>query len=286
MIIAATYFERCTTQPGRRFDASFEALARRLSNPRIVESKKELPAVAWATFQGDHRSIATTEAVTALGLDFDDGTSFQALVQAWGNYRAIVHTTHSHRPHAHRARVILPFSRPATATEHGRIWRHVARVTGEAGQSIDPSTKDASRLCFLPGMPRGAEYLFDVTSGAVFDVDQVLAGLPAETPTPAARVLTIPDDSIIATVERARRYLAKCEPAISGQGGHRTAFVVATKLVKGFALPLDVAFELLWTQWNHRCDPPWSERDLRRKVKEAAAAREMAEGALLERGRP
>ena len=35
-------------------------------------------------------------------------------------------------------------------------------------------------------------------------------------------------------IERARRYIAKCLPAISGQGGHDATFHVACVLVHGF----------------------------------------------------
>lgn len=85
-------------------------------------------------------------------------------------------------------------------------------------------------------------------------------------------------------VERARLYLEKCEPAVSGQGGHTTTFLVAQKLVRGFALDEATAFSLM-TEWNRRCVPPWSRRELARKVKEAARAGLMPDGALLERGR-
>jgi hypothetical protein len=71
--------------------------------------------------------------------------------------------------------------------------------------------------------------------------------------------------------ERARLYLERCEPAVSGCGGHNRTFHVAGQLVHGFALSEDAAFQLLQA-WNARCEPPWSETDLRRKVGEAAKA--------------
>lgn len=72
-------------------------------------------------------------------------------------------------------------------------------------------------------------------------------------------------------VERARQYLAKCPPAISGQGGHKTTFRTACILVKGFLLE-DQQAMLLLQEWNQTCQPPWSERDLQHKVKGAKLA--------------
>lgn len=68
---------------------------------------------------------------------------------------------------------------------------------------------------------------------------------------------------------RAVAYLARCEPAISGQGGHDKAFKAACKVGPGFDLPAEVAFRLLWTHFNPRCDPPWSEKELRHKVEDS-----------------
>ena len=72
-----------------------------------------------------------------------------------------------------------------------------------------------------------------------------------------------PDD-----VERARRYVAQMPPAISGQGGHNATLRVACVLVHGFALPPEQAWPLL-CEYNERCEPPWSERELRHKLEEA-----------------
>ena len=83
------------------------------------------------------------------------------------------------------------------------------------------------------------------------------------------------------TFERARRYIAKCAPAISGQGGHDATFHVAAVLVHGFALPDNDAMMLL-REWNVACQPPWSERELLHKVASAATAQHAeARGHLL-----
>lgn len=72
-------------------------------------------------------------------------------------------------------------------------------------------------------------------------------------------------------LERARRYIAKCPPAISGQGGHNATFHVAAVLVHGFDLSADEAMPLI-QEYNQCCQPRWSERELRHKIESAARA--------------
>jgi KaiC/GvpD/RAD55 family RecA-like ATPase len=72
-----------------------------------------------------------------------------------------------------------------------------------------------------------------------------------------------------AILERARKYLAKLPPAISGQSGHNATFHAACVLVLGFELPEADALGLLH-EYNQRCEPPWSERELEHKVRQAA----------------
>lgn len=71
--------------------------------------------------------------------------------------------------------------------------------------------------------------------------------------------------------ERARLYVATMPPAISGSGGHTATFKAAVALVKGFALGEADAWSIL-LEYNARCAPPWSERELRHKIASAAAS--------------
>ncbi len=70
-------------------------------------------------------------------------------------------------------------------------------------------------------------------------------------------------------VERARLYLAKCHPAVSGANGHGQTFAVARALCWGFDLPAAVALGLMKELYNPRCVPPWSDADLEHKVNDA-----------------
>ncbi len=69
---------------------------------------------------------------------------------------------------------------------------------------------------------------------------------------------------------RALAYLDKLPPAISGQSGHSVTYTAATVLVHGFELDPEQALGILLDHYNPRCEPPWSEKELRHKVEDAA----------------
>ena len=73
-------------------------------------------------------------------------------------------------------------------------------------------------------------------------------------------------------LERARRYLAALPPAIAGGHGDLHTFRVCCRLVRGFALDDDEALALL-RDWNTRCLPPWTDRELEQKIASAQALR-------------
>jgi hypothetical protein len=81
-------------------------------------------------------------------------------------------------------------------------------------------------------------------------------------------------------LERARAYLARMPHSVEGQGGDRHAFKAALALTKGFALSPDEAYPLL-ADWNKQCLPPWSESELRHKLKSAASSSSQPLGYLL-----
>jgi hypothetical protein len=71
-------------------------------------------------------------------------------------------------------------------------------------------------------------------------------------------------------LKRASAYLGKLPPAISGCGGHNATYWAAIVLVHGFELTEAEALTLLEREFNPRCDPEWTQRELLHKVKDAA----------------
>ena len=73
----------------------------------------------------------------------------------------------------------------------------------------------------------------------------------------------------VPVIERARRYLAKVGPAISGAGGHTHTLLAAKSLVKGFMIPHSDALALL-AEWNQGNADRWTEHELEHKIRSAA----------------
>jgi len=93
-------------------------------------------------------------------------------------------------------------------------------------------------------------------------------GRMAKQPNVPTSTATAPPDDL---ERRALAYLDAMPPAISGQGGHSAAYAAATAMVHGFGLAPDRAMALLLAHYNPRCLPPWSEKELRHKVEDAAS---------------
>ena len=129
--------------------------------------------------------------------------------------------------------------------------------THESGEAVrweidgEPATVDPDELIAA----------IDAIANAVRRKHGITTSLEATAPTTTP---SVPAD----VVDRARKYIAKMPPAISGQGGHDAAFSVACKLVVGFGLDRDTALDLM-REHNEQCQPPWSENELAHKVDDA-----------------
>lgn len=99
-------------------------------------------------------------------------------------------------------------------------------------------------------------------------------------PLPALQGVPIHREPILGSLvsdvlRRASAYLATCDPAIQGLGGHGKLLWAAAAMVQGFLLTDSQAINLLIREYNPRCTPPWDlslqkdDRDFRRKISEA-----------------
>lgn len=68
--------------------------------------------------------------------------------------------------------------------------------------------------------------------------------------------------------ERARRLLATMDASVSGSNGHDRLFAAAAAVTIGFDLSDEVAFAVLMSDFNPRCSPAWSEREIRHKLRQ------------------
>jgi predicted P-loop ATPase len=102
-------------------------------------------------------------------------------------------------------------------------------------------------------------------------------------PVTAGRAPTGPGGADVLT--RARAYLARIPGAVSGNGGHDTTYDAALAMACGFDLDDGTALMLL-REYNTRCDPQWTDRELEHKVADARRSAKVGRGYLLNAQRP
>lgn len=105
---------------------------------------------------------------------------------------------------------------------------------------------------------------------------------PAPIPVQATSI-AVANVSASDKVKRASKYLAAVPGAISGSGGHHQTWAAAHAMVVGFDLTSSEAFALLSSEYNPRCQPPWTERELRHKIESAEKDTRKPRGWLLEK---
>jgi hypothetical protein len=69
--------------------------------------------------------------------------------------------------------------------------------------------------------------------------------------------------------DRVVKYINNTPPAIAGNDGHTQTLKLASSLVHGFGLDASTATTLLLNYYNPKCDPPWEQGHIERKVSEA-----------------
>jgi hypothetical protein len=145
-----------------------------------------------------------------------------------------------------------------------RLQKHLARELG-----TDPAATPCSQTTRIPGyrnQKRTPTHLVTVQYRSPEARCTPMAfPTPRNPASPPPKPTSIAHTPALDVLERARRYAARIEPAIAGQHGDLHTFRVFCRIVRGFALTDDEAFAVL-SEWNLRCEPPWTERELRDKI--------------------
>ena len=174
-----------------------------------------------------------------------------------------------------------------------QVLQALAHRFDTAYATIDTTVYNASRICKLYGTlsrkgtaseerPHRMSHVLEIPPdfGQVVVSREMLEAVAATLPRSVKPIPSPPPPLPInpttgsqggkwSTEDRAIAYLTRCPGAISGRKGHNRAFKMACKIGLEFELPPDVTFRLLWDHWNPTCEPPWTEKELRRKVDEA-----------------
>jgi putative DNA primase/helicase len=151
----------------------------------------------------------------------------------------------------------------------------------------DPKITDPARVCRLAGFYHQKKEPFrsriikcvapqnsrsnSFDRKLVSDIPALLslgreANVP-RSPTPSQGEQIVWDSE--AAKRRAREYLRHAPPSIEGQNGDNNAYKVACKL-NDLGISIKLSATLMEECWNDRCEPSWSEADLRRFARNAA----------------
>jgi len=122
--------------------------------------------------EGDTRRDVSAQPVNVACFDVDNMSpeNFGAALARIDAARVacIIYSTHRYTPQNCKVRIVFRVSRPIQASE----WRGVrAAIAARFGLEADESTKNVSRMYFLPSAPEGAEVIAEVCEGEAIDVD-------------------------------------------------------------------------------------------------------------------
>ena len=162
------------------------------------------------------------------------------------------------------------------------VERLQKQLAGEL--DTDPAATPITQTTRLPGFLNHKHQQPHLVTIEYRDVDRRFG--PADFPTVRATsrqpvVHARETDAIdLSVIERASRYLASVPPAIAGQHGDVHTFRVCCRLTRGFALDDEQALAIL-SEWNARCQPPWTTSELLDKLRRAARYGREPVGGLL-----
>jgi hypothetical protein len=279
-MLIITHWQNLLNPVGRREPMTWDRLFAWLSKPAAFEGKNLHPGWSPVAFADNRRAKAGIEECFAMGLDFDGTMRLEQAREKFGAWTYILHTTKSHTEAVHRFRIVLALSRTVSAQEFDQVWLWINRFCCD---TLDRQARDPSRFWYAPAKGDGPFECSRCDEGAV-DVDSILAEMAQWDAARKSAVESSRRPETTPILDRARAYVAKMEPAISGSGGHSATWAVAIVLAKGFGLTEDETLEILRTDYNPRCQPEWSEKELAHKAKQAKQAN-VPEGFVLDRSR-
>ena len=144
----------------RTLEVPWRILRRVMTTCKRVEANDKLEAPGWFPARlrdgaAKRREDINVEALSSLVLDIDDGSDLVDVVDrlAEMGLACALHTTWSHRPDHHKARVVFPLSEDCPADRWLDTWRAADAWARSWGAHIDKACKNPSRLYFQPALP-------------------------------------------------------------------------------------------------------------------------------------
>lgn len=136
---------------------------------------KDGPAFVGGLIRGGRRKKENvdTRSLITLDADFADDDFLFTAELVLGGRAYVVYSTHSHRPHKPKYRLIAPADRTMSPDEYAAVSRKVAEQIGM--HYFDKTTFQVHRLMYLPSCSKDAEPVLEVYEGDPICVDDILA---------------------------------------------------------------------------------------------------------------
>lgn len=127
--IRFSVFENRFAKRPETITVPLDVFAKRMIEPVSYNAtdKNKLPLWSPAVFDGN-RAQANVIEVSCLVYDIDDGIAPFSSWQLFAQYKCIVHTSFSHKPHHHKYRVIMPLKKPVLVRDWQQFWRAAAEL--------------------------------------------------------------------------------------------------------------------------------------------------------------
>jgi putative DNA primase/helicase len=244
---------------------SWPEYCKRFSRHLEKPNKKAAPLWSPASYpEGKLRKAEHVQFVSMGVLDIDGGAAPAEILARLKGWKFLAHSTHSHSAESPSFRVAIPFSKPVPAGQWSEIW---SRLNDLVLEKNDQSTKDASRMYFVPSCAPGSKEKFvQVGEGVFLDPDT----LPA---LPKTKIVPI-------------QLVAHGNGASDGTDTEFQAVLSHCKFMEWSSAPLKqpIVSEPLWhamisnacrfeaDEWIHeasRHDPRYDERETNKKIESA-----------------
>jgi putative DNA primase/helicase len=227
-----------------------------------------------------------------LAADIDHGNKTEqevvsAVLATVGACRTFVYSSSSATPQERKWRILVPLGELIAGCDYQDTQLAFFALMAAHGIACDDKLKGEGQLIYLPNVPadrRGDDNKPIFYVGRCIDGPELVLTddhpivLKREMarrdkksrfqPTPSS--LAHAGKSAAEIMARAERYVDAMPAAIEGHRGHDATYAAATALVNGFGLDEPTALDILHRRYNPRCEPLWSDRELRHKVRDAA----------------
>lgn len=166
-----------------------------------------------------------------------------------------------------------------------RIWKLYGTVSRKGEATEDRPHRESYLVTRKPdGLELAPDDPAELEEIAVANTNAIPELLSLWKAQDVARATIERDNSESDVIRRAKMYISKIPPAVSGSDGHNATFHVACTLVEGFDLSQEEALDAI-QEWNARCVPPWTEKELVHKIR-SAASKATNRGHLLNQDKP